>query len=254
MEGRKARFWSSYVRRQQPAHPDPLREEHDAMLQAVIREGINFGVIDLPERALTATWRGDTVVCPLDSRGRALQAIVDTEWKLPYPLNGYVVDRESRRRAARLQLEPSVIRDAADTHILSASWQVPFWWALLFDEEERHGSSRASAVFRAPISEALVRARQARELITSAFGVGEFLGELEFVIGWLEQFDLDSMVELDFGALTGLGVRPDSRLSSVDIARQALEYLESDEYDDALAAYHEYMSVWEEAARLESFN
>lgn len=242
---------------------EPPRERAEAllgqrrsMLQAVLGPAISFSRLAVEEDALLATWRGARVVCPLDTHSRALQALVDSEWKLPFPLGELVIGRTVRRQAAGRQLRPrqAGARESKD-HVLTASWDVPFWWSLLFTTSDvvRHGAEEL--IYRTAISDALARGQRALELITQAFGVTPFISDLDLVVRWLGSFDDGSMVELDYGSLTGLiDSLSEGRDDSMALAGRAIEQLAEGDLEESMSAYQEYTSTWEEIGRLESWN
>lgn len=227
------------------------------MLSAVIGSRLDFDRLDeVSEEALVTHWRDNIVVCPLDTRTRALQAIVDSEWKLPFPLSDQVLGKATRRQAAGLQLRPKVAGREGKDHVLTASWEVPFWWSLMFSSDDVVATDdQDSIVYRASIADATARAERALELIADTFGVTTFISDLDVAVRWIRTFDLDSMVELDYGSLAGLVRRLNHRGDdSMRLSAEAISYLSEGDLDSALTAYREYSSTWEDVARLEAWN
>lgn len=253
-EGAARTRWARYAARRR--NGAPLERERRAMLRAVVGAQLDFGRLDVEEEALVADWRDNTVVCPLDTRDRALQAIVDSEWKLPYPLSDQVLGRTVRRQAAGLQLRPKPAGAGAKDHVQTASWEVPFWWSLMFTPSDAVPTDDLeSVVYRTSITDATRRAEHALELISKTFGVTPFISDLDVAVRWVRTFDLDSMIELDYGSLGGLVQRLDRTADdSMSQAADAVEFLQEGDLDAALASYRAYVSTWEDVARLEGWN
>ncbi|WP_134323738.1 hypothetical protein [Cumulibacter soli] len=254
-EGAARNRWARYAARRR-RQGSALERERYAMLSAVVGTQVDFHRLNIDEEALIAEWGENIVVCPLDTRDRALQAIVDSEWKLPFPLSDQVLGRTARRKAAGLQLRPKPTEDEGKDHVVTASWEVPFWWALMFTPSDAVPTDTLeSIVYRTSIVDALRRGERALELISQTFGVTPFISDLDVAVRWLRTFDLDSMVELDYESLAGLlhRIRPDGD-DSMSVAADALEYLQEGDLDSSLASYREYASTWEDVGRLEGWN
>ncbi|WP_106848733.1 hypothetical protein [Blastococcus sp. Marseille-P5729] len=247
--------WMRYANRERAT--GSLERERGAMLQAVISTRLDFGRLEVDEEALVAEWSGNLVVCPLDTHSRALQAIIDSEWALPFPLSDLTFGRAVRRQAAGRQLRPRATRgsDAKD-HMLTASWDVPFWWSLLFCREDAVPTADLeSLVYRAPVATAVRRGEEAYALITDTFGATPFISDLDVAVRWLGTFDQDSMVELDYGSLGPLVVSlSEDGDDSMALASDSIAHLKDGDLEQALTAYQEYISTWEDVARLESWN
>lgn len=226
------------------------------MLSAVVGARVDFARLEAEEEALIADWHDNIVVCPLDTRDRALQAIVDSEWKLPFPLSDQVLGRDTRRQAAGLQLRPKTTGREAKDHVATAGWEVPFWWSLMFTPADAVPTDdRESIVYRTSIVEATRRAEQALELISETFGITPFISDLDVVVRRVRTFDLDSMVELDYGSLAGLVRRLNERGDdSMSLAADAMAHLQEGDLESSLASYREYLSTWEDVSRLEAWN
>lgn len=247
--------WARYVHHERSG--GSLERERGAMLQAVIGSRLDFAMLEVDEEALVCEWTGDLVICPLDTLSRALQAIIDSEWELPFPLSDLTLGRAVRRQAAGRQLRPQVARRLeAKNHVLTASWDVPFWWSLLFCREDAVPTvDLESLVYRAPVATAVRRGQEAYALIIDTFGATPFIADLDAAVRWLGTFDLDSMVELDYGSLGPLVVSlSEDGDDSMALASDAVAYLQDGDLEQALTAYQEYISTWEDVARLESWN
>ncbi|PRZ42547.1 hypothetical protein CLV47_105169 [Antricoccus suffuscus] len=252
------RRWAALI----DAHGAPTPEVADGqvrlgLLPAVAGSTVDFRRLEVVESALTLRWEGADLVCPLDTRPRALQAIVDSEWRLPFPLNEWAMSKQVRRHAARLQAHPSATRPRGGHHILTSNWRVPVWWCALFKSTEQvHDGSRPDVVaFRTTIIDAIKRADSAMQTMNDSFGTAEMTADLDSMIEWLRAFNEMSVVELDYGALSSyLQLDDEKRDRGVSLVAKSLTYLSAGDMDEALSAYHEFTEIWEEIARLEAWN
>jgi hypothetical protein len=111
-------------------------------------------------------------------------------------------------------------------HILTASWQVPIRWLVLFGLEDAvtgdaglgraagrrgggggDGEEKVAAVtlqFRTAMSQARKRCARALRVLKRALGAGPLVEAVETLGMWLEEFHPHSVVELDYGGLMGL--------------------------------------------------
>ncbi len=257
-EPAEQRRWASLI----DAHQAPTPEVADAqvrlgLLPAVAGSTIDFRLLEVAESAMTVGWEGAQLVCPLDIRPRALQAIVDSEWRLPFPLNDWTMSKKVRRRAARLQAHPSSTRPRGGHHILTSNWRVPVWWCALFksSEQVRDGSRGEAVAFRTSITDAIKRADSAMQTVNDSFGAAEMTADLDSMLEWLRTFNDMSVVELDYGGLSSYPPSDEDKSDlSVRLVAKSLTHLSAGEMDEALSAYHEFTEIWEEIARLESWN
>lgn len=257
-EPAERRRWAALIE----ARDAPTPEVADAqvrlgLLPAVVGSAVDFRRLEISESAMTLAWDGADLVCPLDTRPRALQAIVDSEWRLPFPLNDWTMAKQVRRHAARLQAHPSATRPRGGHHILTSNWRVPVWWCALFksSEQVRDGSRGDMVAFRTPIVDAIKRADAAMQTVNDSFGTAEMTADLDSMLEWLRAFNEMSVVELDYGGLSSyLPSDEEKHDLSVSLVAKSLTHLSAGDMDEALSAYHEFTEIWEEIARLESWN
>lgn len=231
--------------------------ERRALLPAVAGGTLDFRRLDIDESAMTASWNGSHLICPLDTKPRALQAIIDSEWKLPYPLNDWSMNRQVRRHAASLQAHPSATRARGKQHILTCNWRVPVWWCALFatSDQVRDPSTGGETTFRTPIQGAIDRAESALQTMVDSFGEADMTADLDSLHEWLRGFHEGSVVEMDYGGLSAfLPGEEKQQDQSVELVAKSLAHLAVGDTDKAIFAYHEFTEIWEEIARLESWN
>ena len=149
------------------------------------------------------------------------------------------------------------------SHILTCTWNIPPRWFALFHPEERLRGENEDGPFtimRTSIGKAKQRTTFTHEAVLSAFGSGQVEGEIADLLQWLEIFDNNSIVELDYG---GLAIYLNNLLiqngepgldadTSVEDVSTSIAGLASG--DGALAGrgYERLVSRWRKVAALES--
>ena len=89
-------------------------------------------------------------------------------------------------------------------HIITENWVIPPRWFSLFTVDERvrgKDDDGAYCVVRTTMANARERATRSHEIVLGAFGEGPVEQEIENLLDWLELFDPESLVELDYGGL-----------------------------------------------------
>jgi hypothetical protein len=135
--------------------------------------------------------------------------------------------------------------DSKRVHTRASTWGIPFSWFSLFQESDRkevvEGNGRILTVrVWVPLTEALERARFAVANLALAAPDLDMLDDLTQLTEWLEQFHVESMVELDYGAVADK-VYPDE--SPLDV-RLGIECLAEGDMTGAAAAYRRLASRW----------
>jgi hypothetical protein len=130
-------------------------------------------------------------------------------------------------------------------HTRASTWGIPFSWFSLFMEGDRKdvvesGGRILTVRVWAPITEAMERARYAVANLALAAPDLDMLDDLAQLTEWLELFHVNSMVELDYGAVADK-VYPDE--SPMDI-RLGIECLAEGDMTGAAAAYRRLASRW----------
>ncbi|MFE4196835.1 hypothetical protein ACFRJ9_13280 [Paenarthrobacter sp. NPDC056912] len=135
--------------------------------------------------------------------------------------------------------------DAKRVHTRASTWGIPFSWFSLFAESDRkdvvESEGRILTVrVWTPLTEALDRARFAVAHLALAAPDLDMLDDLTQLTEWLELFHVQSMVELDYGAVADK-VYPDE--SPMDV-RLGIECLAEGDMTGAAAAYRRLASRW----------
>ncbi|MDI2034390.1 hypothetical protein [Paenarthrobacter nitroguajacolicus] len=135
--------------------------------------------------------------------------------------------------------------DAKRVHTRASTWGIPFSWFSLFAESDRKDVVEAEGRILTvrvwtPLTEALERARFSVAHLALAAPDLDMLDDLTQLTEWLELFHVQSMVELDYGAVADK-VYPDD--SPMDV-RLGIECLAEGDMTGAAAAYRRLASRW----------
>lgn len=161
------------------------------------------------------------------------------------PLAELLIPEEQRDRHQE-RIDQVKARDGSiRVHTRASTWGIPFSWFSLFMESDRKDVVEAAGRILtvriwAPITEALERARYAVANLALAAPDLDMLDDLAQLTEWLELFHVNSMVELDYGAVADK-VYPDE--SPMDI-RLGIECLAEGDMTGAAAAYRRLASRW----------
>lgn len=221
--------------------------ERELCLRAQLRGGLlpAAGVTDV--LVLDGPARGDALVCPLDVRARAGAAVL-----------GFLGEEAPLLRAAALPVPERVARREAEAalvelgdaaaHVVTAAWTVPLPWFALVAQAERRVSLEPRRVWwRVPMWRARGRAAWAERVIRDNLGdegPAEVLAETS---RWLDRFDRQSVVELDYGGLVELlddaALRDDPSAEQVRVGLAALRAEDGEAAGEAYAVLREFWAV-----------
>ena len=183
--------------------------------------------------------------CPNQLAVRASLAAESLGESIRGPLVDVLVP-EVAREAHAARLDPDSFADSlAKLHTRSATWGVPFGWFVLLHEDDHtevvEDDGRVQTVrLSAPVPQAIERARAASAALALAAPELDLLDELAALTEWLEVFDPEAVVELDYGPVADL-VFPDDSPSDV---RLGIESLAEGDMGGAAAAYRRLASRW----------
>ncbi|MBE4717760.1 hypothetical protein [Pseudarthrobacter sp. AB1] len=161
------------------------------------------------------------------------------------PLAEMLIPEEQRDKHQE-RIDHVKARDGAiRVHTRASTWGIPFSWFSLFMEGDHKdvvesGGRILTVRVWAPITEAMERARYAVAHLALAAPDLDMLDDLAQLTEWLEVFHVNSMVELDYGAVADK-VYPDE--SPMDI-RLGIECLAEGDMTGAAAAYRRLASRW----------
>lgn len=161
------------------------------------------------------------------------------------PLAELLIPEEQRDKHQE-RIDQVKARDGSvRVHTRASTWGIPFSWFSLFMESDHKdvveaGGRIVTVRVWAPITDALERARYAVAHLALAAPDLDMLDDLAQLTEWLEMFHVNSMVELDYGAVADK-VYPDD--SPMDI-RLGIECLAEGDMTGAAAAYRRLASRW----------
>jgi hypothetical protein len=161
------------------------------------------------------------------------------------PLAELLIPEEQRDKHQE-RIDQVKARDGSvRVHTRASTWGIPFSWFSLFMESDHKdvveaGGRIVTVRVWAPITDALERARYAVANLALAAPDLDMLDDLAQLTEWLELFHVESMVELDYGAVADK-VYPDD--SPMDI-RLGIECLAEGDMTGAAAAYRRLASRW----------
>ncbi len=235
--------------------PTRAEEQKRALIRIITCEPQNFKT----DGAHVLDHHGKLYVSPWSTMTRCWAALDAFKLTLPQSVAGYFIPI-AVEDLIREQTE--IIEDKV-SHILTSNWSIPPRWFAIFQPEERLRGENDDGPFtivRTSIAKAKTRALFTHEAVFSAFGQGPVEAEISELIAWMEIFDKDSIVELDYGGLalylkkvlTGNGDGGIDSDTSIEDVNTSIAGLASG--DGALAGrgYERLVSRWRKVASFES--
>ncbi|QWF80885.1 hypothetical protein [Amycolatopsis sp. CA-230715] len=152
-------------------------------------------------------------VCPLELRARSAAALVNFLGDAHPTLRASIlsaggVTAETVRSRTTSALG-ELLRPAV--HVLSTTWTVPLPWFAIVEPEERKlvlGKGRQDPArelsWRVAMSDAVIRVAEAQDLVENTLGESGPARILAETGQWLDNFDDDAVIELDYGGLVQL--------------------------------------------------
>lgn len=195
----------------------------------------------------TVEWEGRRLVCPRNLRLRVLESTV--AFANAFRGLGAGLIPEGAAQAADRELK-AYHRSYPEhrSHILTSAWHVPVRWFAAFDPSEKEvyeGPEGPRLRFRTDIDNARSRLQRAHEILT---GLAVFVGpaeELDQLSTWLEPFTSESMVELDYGEVSGLFDPQELVLDdSCEQVNQSIDALEAGDMMRAGECYGRVVTRW----------
>jgi hypothetical protein len=240
--------------------------EGPARQRTAVLEALGAGwtrLPDLPDEAYVMEWGETLLVCPWNLRLRVAEAALNARDGVPSVLADAFVPPvlagqakaivEDWRSGARV-LERGVPR----VHEQIATWGVPLRWFVFVDLDEREislGDGRRTLRYRTEISKARRRAHRAVSVLRKSLGDAPITEAVEEGTRWLEEFHPRSVVELDYGGLTGLlGTDTLAEDDSPGLVAAGLSALSRGDADSATEAYEKLVARWRAVQLLERCN
>jgi hypothetical protein len=202
---------------------------------------------------------GKRYVAPWSTALRCWAALEDFKYTLTADVTKFFIPQttEDYFRSISGLVEEKV------THILTSNWNIPPRWFALFHPEERLRGKNKDGPFtfmRTSIGNAKQRTNFTHNTVLNAFGLGPVEAEIANLQKWLEVFDENSIVELDYGGLAHYlnyiliqngeaGLDADTSIEDVSIS---IAGLASGDGERATRGYERLVSRWRKVAFLES--
>jgi hypothetical protein len=202
---------------------------------------------------------GDAVfLCPHRTRLRMLAGLLAFRDSVPEQVADAFVPEEEARRATHELATLSRIRPDIRSHIVHANWHVPLRWFAAFDGRQRvlvEDRDGLRIRYESDLGEARNRLAGALGVLETS-GLDEHVaGAVRELLGWLEVFEGDGLLELDYGSVAGLF--PPEALVEDDSAAQlqtCLNYLFVGEGPRAARVFEDLSRRWTAARALEAVN
>ena len=202
---------------------------------------------------------GRYYVCPWRTRLRVLAGILSLRETAPQDMaDAFVPEAEAKRAARELarlkRREPSAV-----PAMLQSPWHAPIRWFILVEDEERRLVEKEPGEYRlyywTPIALAKRRAERALQVLrrSELAPLVELVRELA---QWLASFHPHSMVELDYGAVSGLFTwdELDNDHSGRDIQQAVEAIARPGGMARAAELYQSVAGRWADAMSRESMN
>lgn len=212
-----------------------------------------------PDGAHVLDINGVRYVSPWSTATRCWAALDDFKESLPSSITPFFIP-SSLEEVIRTGVD--LLEDRVP-HIITETWIIPPRWFSLFTAEERVRGEDIDGAFsfaRTTMAKARERATRSHEIVLGAFGEGMVEQEIENMLDWLELFDAESLVELDYGGLAsyldsairakgGEGLIDDS---SIEDVAHSLAGLEAGDSSVAGEGYERLVSRWRSVQAFES--
>lgn len=244
--------WAQSIILSTPKRDWQQSEEHETRLlwTRTLRRVSDPFPHDEPEffRAVTvAGYDGTehTRYCPGQLPARALLAAEQAEEAMRPEVFDLLVPPAAREaNAVRLDTN-RLAEDLTHLNTRTSSWGIPLSWFALFREDDevrvhQQGDKLRSVRLLTTFSQAVERLSWALNVMVAHAAQAPLFEELGQLGTWLEGFDRESVLELDYGTLAEL-VWPDD---SVNDLHHGLQALEESDATGAAAAYRRLSNRW----------
>ncbi|RAX49154.1 hypothetical protein DQ353_11330 [Arthrobacter sp. AQ5-05] len=198
-------------------------------------------------RLVTTSWDGavNTLYCPDQLATRTILASEQLDGSMRPQLLELLVPSAARAANAARVDRQRFTDDLAHLHTRTATWGIPFGWLILVHEDDEvdiveDGEELLSSRIYTPLNQALDRVRYAAATLAIHAPEMDLLDELAALSEWLQLFDKESVVELDYGRIATL-VWPDD--SPHDL-RLGIESLAESDMTGAAASYRRLSNRW----------
>lgn len=186
-----------------------------------------------------------TRYCPAQLQARSVLASEQAENAMRSEVFDLLVPPAARSaNAARLDANKLAV-DLTHLNTRTATWGIPLSWFVLFHEDDEYEVHQEADKLRSvrlltTFGQAVERMAWAMQVLVTHAPQTPLFEELGQLGSWLEGFDPESVIELDYGTLAEL-VWPDD---SANDLRHGLQALEDEDLTSAAAAYRRLANRW----------
>jgi len=195
-------------------------------------------------------WEGRRLICPRNLRLRVLESTV----AFANAFAGFgvgLIPEESANAADRELRQYQREHPSHRSHVLTSAWHVPVRWFGAFSSDDREvyeHEGRPRVRFRVSIETAMARVEKVLEVLKSIDMFDGPADETGQLLGWLDQFESGSVVELDYADVSDLFEGQDLVLDdSADLVQESVEALASGDMLRAGEAYGRVVTRWAHA-------
>lgn len=145
-------------------------------------------------------FEGKKYIAPWSTATRCWAALEDFKSSLPPTIIKFFLPQNLEDSITSTS---QVIEDKI-SHIITATWSIPPRWFALFEPSDRLRGKNEDGpytILRTLIANAKQRCLFAHQAVFNAFGSGPIEQEIADLLAWLNVFDLQSIVECDYGGL-----------------------------------------------------
>ena len=202
-------------------------------------------------------FEGNKFVSPWSLKSRAIRAMQEFRESIPSSLFPLFIPSDLENFiTSEMETENKV------SHILAERWIIPPRWFALFRSHERllRGEGfDVSCVYRTRLSIAIDRCLETHKIVRKSFGAGSIEMEISDLLNWLELFNPNSLLELDYGGLAqfvektirasgGKGLQDDTSLEDV---LSSISSLSAGDGVSAGVSYSKLVNRWRQIANFE---
>lgn len=211
------------------------------------------------DRAHFLEFDGEVYVSPWSTKIRCWEALENFKYSMPATIVKFFIPQFIEESISKT----SNIMANNFSHVLTSTWNIPPRWFALFSPDERIrgvNNDGPFTILRTSIANSKIRCAFAHQAVLRAFGEGSVEGEVAQLLAWLESFNIESIVELDYGGLATYlnrqlieigegGLEADT---SIEDVATSIHGLASGDGVLASRGYERLISRWRKVAAFES--
>ena len=163
------------------------------------------GILEGPsEGAFVKKVDGEILVCPWRTRLRMLAGLLAFRGSVPEEVAEAFVPDDQARRAAHELASLSEDHPEIRSHIIHANWHVPLRWFAAFDGLDRilvEDTDGLRIRYETTMAQARDRLARAISILEETQMEGEITDAVKELSDWVEEFESDGLLELDYGSV-----------------------------------------------------